>query len=331
MNHRRRQPRAQLSSMNCRSFLRQQIRGQDHAVPRIVSPSSAVNLALTKGLAATRQFSLSRSDRSWKNRGHLTFTNFLFGLNHLFRFDMSEFQNQESLEVLLGGKLAKRGTLATGPTKRTAARCCSMKLKRLIRGCSMCSCKSSTRPSDDGQRGNAGCSGFYVVFTSNLASSELMTLQHSSFTTMERYVLTRASKPCGPNSTPASTRSSSSTGSPTKPNSKSRKCYSMRSLFPARQRLRTLRFKSGAPVLVRHGFHARLGARPMRDTVENPWATRCFSSPQADSPAGNSRQRSGNLPGSASCGGWNSLSARATCLPPSALALMMQRAIAREC
>ena len=38
----------------------------------------------------------------------------------------------------------------------------------------------------------ADLSGFYVVFTSNIASGELLYWQHSSFATMERHVLTRA-------------------------------------------------------------------------------------------------------------------------------------------
>ena len=41
----------------------------------------------------------------------LTFTGFLMSKEHLFRFDMSEYQTQESLGLLLGGKLGERGTL----------------------------------------------------------------------------------------------------------------------------------------------------------------------------------------------------------------------------
>jgi len=35
-------------------------------------------------------------------------------------------------------------------------------------------------------------SGFYVVFTSNIAAAEMLELQHSTFATMERHVLARA-------------------------------------------------------------------------------------------------------------------------------------------
>ena len=42
----------------------------------------------------------------------LAFTGFLMSKEHLFRFDMSEYQTQESLGLLLGGKLGERGTLS---------------------------------------------------------------------------------------------------------------------------------------------------------------------------------------------------------------------------
>ena len=41
-------------------------------------------------------------------------------------------------------------------------------------------------------------SGFYIVFTSNLGAAELLNLQHSSFTTMERHVLTKAQRSLRP-------------------------------------------------------------------------------------------------------------------------------------
>jgi len=41
-------------------------------------------------------------------------------------------------------------------------------------------------------------SGFYVVFTSNLASTEVLELQHSTFATLERHVLARAQQQMRP-------------------------------------------------------------------------------------------------------------------------------------
>ena len=112
-------------------------------------------------------------------------------------------------------------------------------------------------------------SGFYVVFTSNLASSELMTLQHSSFTTMERHVLTRAQQSLRPELY-------------ARINEKlvfNRLTYETQLEIAQMLLDAELHFLRGKgcelvaaiavlPFLVRHGFHARLGARPMRDTVE---------------------------------------------------------------
>src|SRR4030095_9657513 len=94
---------AQLNELQ--PFLRQRIRGQDHAVPRIVSLLQRGELGLTKGLRPRGSFLFLGPTGVGKTEVTLNFTNFLFGPDRLFRFDMSEFQNQESLGVLLGGKL----------------------------------------------------------------------------------------------------------------------------------------------------------------------------------------------------------------------------------
>ena len=41
-------------------------------------------------------------------------------------------------------------------------------------------------------------SGFYIVFTSNIAAAEIINLQHSSFATMERHVLAKAQRSLRP-------------------------------------------------------------------------------------------------------------------------------------
>jgi ATP-dependent Clp protease ATP-binding subunit ClpA len=50
-------------------------------------------------------------------------------------------------------------------------------------------------------------SGFYIVFTSTIAASEIFNLQRSSFTTMNATFWRRHNKRCVPNSTPQSQRS----------------------------------------------------------------------------------------------------------------------------
>ena len=112
-------------------------------------------------------------------------------------------------------------------------------------------------------------SGFYVVFTSNIAAAEMLELQHSTFATMERHVLARAQQAMRPELY-------------ARINEKlvfQRLSYDVQ-LEIARLLLEAeLEFLRAAghplsldesvlPFLVRHGYHPRLGARPMRDAVE---------------------------------------------------------------
>jgi ATP-dependent Clp protease ATP-binding subunit ClpA len=112
-------------------------------------------------------------------------------------------------------------------------------------------------------------SGFYVVLTSNIASAEIVGLQHSSFATMERHVLSHAQQSMRPELYARITEKLVF----------NKLTYDIQ-LEIARlllaQELEFLRAKGHCleptetvlPFLVRRGFHPRLGARPMRDAVE---------------------------------------------------------------
>ena len=112
-------------------------------------------------------------------------------------------------------------------------------------------------------------SGFYVVFTSNIAGAELLELQHSSFATMERHVLVRAQQAMRPELYARI----------------SEKLVFQKLTYDVQLEIAHLLLAQemeflGAkghriepaenvlPFLVRRGFHPRLGARPMRDAVE---------------------------------------------------------------
>lgn len=93
------------------TFLRERIRGQDHVIPRIASLLRRGDLGLTKAGRPRGSFLFLGPTGVGKTELTITFTNYLMGPDHLLRFDMSEYQTQESLAVLLGGKLGERGTL----------------------------------------------------------------------------------------------------------------------------------------------------------------------------------------------------------------------------
>jgi ATP-dependent Clp protease ATP-binding subunit ClpB len=264
-------PPAEHAKLNeLETFLRGKIRGQDHALPRIASVLRRGQLGLRKPGRPRGSFLFLGPTGVGKTEVTVAFTEFVMGLDHLFRFDMSEYQTQESIGLLLGGKLGERGTLALAHDKH---------------GCGTLLCdeieKAHPRVLDlflqilDAARitmangETLDLSGFYVVFTSNIAAAELLELQHSSFATMERHVLTHAQRAMRPELY-------------ARINEKlvfKRLSYDVQleiAQLLLAEEVSYLRTKGHAiepsaavlPFLVRHGYHPRLGARPMRDAVE---------------------------------------------------------------
>jgi ATP-dependent Clp protease ATP-binding subunit ClpA len=251
-------------------LLRQRIRGQDHVLPRIVSLLQRGELGLTKGLRPRGSFLFLGPTGVGKTEVTLNFTQLLCGEDRLFRFDMSEYQNQESLAVLLGGKLGERGTLALAVEKSNTGTLLFDEIEKahprvLDVFLQILDAARVTMASGE----TLDLSGFYVVFTSNIASAEIVGLQHSSFSTMERHVLGHAQQSMRPELYARITEKLVF----------NKLTYDVQ-LEIARlllaQELDFLRAKGHCiepaetvlPFLVRRGFHPRLGARPMRDAVE---------------------------------------------------------------
>ena len=251
-------------------FLRGCIRGQDHALPRIASLLQRGELGLSKRSRPRGSFLFLGPTGVGKTQVTIAFTEFLMGTDHLFRFDMSEYQTQESISVLLGGKLGERGTLALARDRHD-------------RGTLLCDEieKAHPRVLDiflqilDAARVTMAngetldLSGFYIVFTSNIAAAEILELQHSTFATMERHVLTRAQQTMRPE---LYARISEKLVF-------NKLTYDVQfeiaRLLLAQEveflRARGHHIEPSEAVLsflVRRGFHPRLGARPMRDVVE---------------------------------------------------------------
>jgi len=251
-------------------FLCQRIRGQDHVIPRVTSLLRRGELGLRKQGRPRGSILFLGPTGVGKTELTVSFTAFLFGEERLFRFDMSEYQNQESLGVLLGAKLGERGTLAMAVEKSDMGTLLFDEIE-----------KAHPRVMDvflqilDAARVTLASgetldlSGFYVVFTSNIASAEIVGLQHSSFATMERHVLAHAQQAMRPELY-------------ARINEKlvfNRLTYEIQLEIAQLLLAQELDFMRGnghelmvdpsvLPFLVRCGFHPRLGARPMRDAVE---------------------------------------------------------------
>jgi ATP-dependent Clp protease ATP-binding subunit ClpA len=252
------------------SHLRHRIRGQDHAIPRIASLLQRGELGLRKPGRPRGSFLFLGPTGVGKTEVTLAFTEFLLGADCLFRFDMSEYQNQESLALLLGGKLGERGILALAYDKH---RCGTLLFDEIEKAhprvldvfLQILDAARVTMASGE----TLDLSGFYVVFTSNIASADVVGLQHSSFATMERHVLTRAQQSMRPE---LYARISEKLVF-------NKLTYDVQLEIARLLLAQELEFLRGSghelmadpsvlPFLVRRGFHPRLGARPMRDAVE---------------------------------------------------------------
>lgn len=252
------------------SHLRQRIRGQDHVLPRVVSLLHRGELGLTKPGRPRGSFLFLGPTGVGKTELTLAFTSYLINKEHAFRFDMSEYQTQDSLGLLLGGKLGERGTMGMVYDQSKVGTLLFDEIE-----------KAHPRVLDvflqilDAARVTLAngetleLSGYYVVFTSNIGSADLMHLQYSTPATMERHVLTRAQQSMRPELYARITE----------------KLVFGRLTYDHQleivqlllnQELAFLKMKGHEltpdatvlPFLVRRGFHPKLGARPMRDAVE---------------------------------------------------------------
>src|SRR6516165_2678427 len=82
------------------AYLSDRIRGQDHVIPSVVSVLRRAELGLTKAGRPRGSFLFLGPTGVGKTELSIAFTRYLFGDDKLFRFDMSEYQTQESLGVI---------------------------------------------------------------------------------------------------------------------------------------------------------------------------------------------------------------------------------------
>ena len=252
------------------TLLPREIRGQFHALPRIISTVRRGELGLTKPTRPRGSFLLLGPTGVGKTETALVTTTQVFGSGQLFRFDMSEYQTQEALGLLLGARLgevgylgavrerAAEGSLLFDEAEKAHPRVLDI-LLQLLDAARITVATGNT----------LDFSGFYVWLTSNIGSAELMSLQHSNDSTLERHVLTRAQQALRPEIF-------------ARVNEKlvfHRLSYEYQLEIAEKFLAREIEFlsaqghkleldKSVLPFLVRKGFHPKLGARPMRDAVE---------------------------------------------------------------
>lgn len=256
--------------LNLENHLKALIRGQDSALSRIASVLRRGELGLGSGSRPKGSFLLLGPTGVGKTESVVVFTRYLAGDDRLFRFDMSEYQTQESLGLLLGassgetgmlGRIAERssyGTLLFDEIEKAHPRVMDVFLQIL---------DAARVTVADGT--TLDLSGYYVVFTSNIGSAELLDWQHSSFATMERHVLAGARQWLRPELYARITE----------------KLVFQRLDYDTQMEIARLMLEKRLsdlaamghpltaaaevlPFIVRKGFHPKLGARPLRDCME---------------------------------------------------------------
>jgi ATP-dependent Clp protease ATP-binding subunit ClpB len=250
--------------------LKANIKGQDHVLPRICSVLQRGELNLAHPHRPRGSFLLVGPTGVGKTEITIAFTEYLCGSDHLHRFDMSEFQNQSSVGLLLGNSSTDTGMLGRALDKNSRGTLLFDEMEKahpLVLDLFLQILDAGRITLANGETRNLN--NYYIVFTSNIGAGEAMRMESSAFATIERTVLRRVDQVLRPELV-------------ARINEKlvfNRLPYAIQreicELMISREvkRLNELGHNlivEAATVeqLVREGFHRTLGARPMRNTVD---------------------------------------------------------------
>lgn len=250
--------------------LQNMIRGQDHVILRVASVLHRGELGFSTSTRPKGSFLFLGPTGVGKTELTLTFTRYLFSEEKLIRFDMSEYQTQESLGVLLGGRLGEMGTLGVAVRRAGFGTILFDEIEKahprvldiLLQILDAARITVATGETLD-------LSSFYVVLTSNLGTAEAMQLRHVPLATMERYVFTRAQRSLRPELFARITEKlvfaclSYDTQIEI-----ARAMLAAELAFVAGKGLALTASTAVLPFLVQRGFHSTLGARPLRNVIE---------------------------------------------------------------
>jgi ATP-dependent Clp protease ATP-binding subunit ClpA len=255
---------------NMEPYLKSQIKGQDHVLPRICSVLQRGELNLAHPNRPRGSFLFVGPTGVGKTEITLAFTEYLFGADHLHRFDMSEFQNQSSIGLLLGSSTTDSGMLGRALNKNSRGTLLFDEMEKahpLVLDLFLQILDAGRITLADGQTKNLNT--YYIVFTSNIGAAEAMRMESSAFASIERTVLRRVDQVLRPELV-------------ARINEKlvfNRLAYAVQreicELMIGREVERLNRLGHNVTLehetieqLVRDGFHRTLGARPMRNIVE---------------------------------------------------------------
>lgn len=251
--------------------LQRAIVGQDEAVARVAERLQHGELGLTKRGRPRASFLLLGPTGVGKTELSLQFTEDLIGPGKLVRLDMSEYQTQDRLALLLGtsdddpGRIAEGydacggvGTLLFDEIEKAHPRVLNIMLQlldaaRLTTG--------SNRVLD--------FSSWYCVLTSNTGAQRIMAMRKSKYETMERLVRQDAQRELSPELFARITATVVFNKLSYEAQCRIAEAMLARELHEQRARGYAMTMDANAvEVVIQHGYDDRLGARPMRDAAE---------------------------------------------------------------
>ena len=252
------------------AHLCEQILGQDHVISRVVPVLHRGELGLSTPGRPLGSFLFLGPTGVGKTELALAFTRYLFGNEKLFRFDMSEYQTQGSLGLLLGGKLGEIGILGLTVARSAAGTLLFDEIEKAhprVLDVFLQILDTARVTMANGE--TLDLSDFYIVFTSNLGGADILNLQHSSFATMERHVLSRAQQSLRPELFARITEKLVFDRLGYDVQLEIAKLHIDRELSFLRVKgFHVIADKSIISFIMQRGFHPRLGARPLRDAIE---------------------------------------------------------------
>lgn len=253
-----------------RPHLDAHIRGQPEALDLVSSVLTRGELGFAHPRRPKGSFLFIGPTGVGKTETANVFTRYLFEDASPVRFDMSEYQLQKSIERLLGENRRDRGLLGRALHGRSRGTLLFDELEKahaLILDLFLQVLEDGRITLATGE--TLDLTGFYVVFTSNIGSREVMGMASPPFSSVKRTVLTRAAQQLRPELF----------GRITEKVVFARLDYAVQRTICTEmiaaecQRLRSLGHEvevspEAVEFLVREGHHKTLGARPMRGAVE---------------------------------------------------------------
>ena len=165
-------------------------KGQDHAIFARVFPSRARAVWLKSNRKTAWIVSVSGPTGVGKTQLTLEFAHYLFGDNHVFRFDMSEFLHLDNVKLFMGDEAGRTGRLGEVLSKHQKGVLLFDEIEkahRLIWDLFLQMLDAARITLADHRAYDL--SGFYIVCTSNIGSQQLLRPTRLPFTTLERAVI----------------------------------------------------------------------------------------------------------------------------------------------